>query len=72
MIFINKNLVLFVFKGDICLMWGILVFDGAVKLLILISKGVAWSVMVFLKMSCLDYYPVILDIKSFGIKLNGI
>lgn len=43
---------------------------GAVKLKTLISKGVTWSIMVFLEMSCLDHYPVVLDLKSFSIRLN--
>ena len=43
---------------------------GAVKLKALLSKGVATSGMVFLKMPRLDHHPVILDLKSFGIRLN--
>ena len=43
---------------------------GAVKLKVLLSKGVTWSIMVFLEMSCLDHYPVVLDLKSFIIRLN--
>ena len=43
---------------------------GAVKLKALILKGVARSGMVFLKIPRLDHYPVILDLKSFDIRLN--
>ena len=43
---------------------------GAVELKALISKGVTWSIMVSLEMSCLDHYPVILDLKSFSLRLN--
>ena len=40
-----------------------------VKLKVLLSKGVAMSKVVFLLILCLDHYPVVLDLKSFVIRL---